>query len=631
MRRYGMLALAVTLALTATGATAGQQARRNGVVEAGLLQETGAIAVVARFARSAPARFPDGFEVRYRFVSVPAVYGLASPAALRALSRMEGLAHLGRDKGITFDLDTATVASRARDVWAPADPNEPVRVDGSTVDGAGIGIAIVDTGLDGTHPDFQVAGKVRGNYLVHPQGVVETPYSNGGHPHGTHVAGIAAGNGFASGGTFRGAAPGAALYAFGMGAASIAIPSIAFDWILQHGAQQDPPIRVVNNSWHCTKQQQCRTFNPDDIHIVLATRLVESGVTITWSAGNDGGDGFLANTNIESRNPTPGIISVANYDDDERGLRTRCVTGTSSRGAATAPETWPDVAAPGRTISSTWAFGPSTSPPHDTTVTRTPDGRNTYRQLTGTSMAAPHVAGIVALMLQARPTLSPAEIEYLIKSTATKLACTMRGRLPNPAAADAIDREPAEHPRADPSHPYDGANFIEGHGLVDARAAVEAAVAFAGIPSAPDTEPLPDAYQRIRIGMSTDRTLYVRGTGLSDAVPEQRVGAQAALSDTALSFTSDGSDGFAAGGVHVEAWIGTTAEYELTFLGRRTTVHADWAGLKIGVEKLSGTGSTVLVDAKKELRLVPAAAPVYRRWTFALETPVVFEVGDRVR
>lgn len=633
-RRVSALVICLLLATSAArGSEPANSTPEAAKVEPGLLGAATTTRVIARFGTAVPS-LPSGVKALYTFASVPAVYAAATPAALRALASLPSLAYLERDKPIAFDLDTATTASRAKSVWGPPSPQEPVTVGGRVVDGTGIGIAIVDTGLDGTHPDFQVPGKVRGNYIVSPAGVHDAPasYSDEASPHGTHVAGIAAGNGGASGGEFRGTAPGASLYSFAMGVSTLSMPSIAFDWILQHGASQDPPIRVLNNSWHCARDTICNRMNPDSIHIVLASKLAESGVTITWSAGNDGGDGTVANTNRESINPTPGIISVANYDDGDRGSRSNCVSSSSSRGAAVLPSTWPDIAAPGRNITSTWALGASTSPPQDLPNSRRPDGKNMYRQAGGTSMAAPHVAGIAALMLQAAPSLTPADIEYILKATASKPVCTMRGFKPSPDAAKPIDRDPAPFVRADPAHPFDGSRFFDGHGLIDAYAAVQAAMTFNGIPPKPALEPLPAVYEQIRIGVQRDRSFAIRGTdALSEQAPTDPAGARIALGDEPLSFTSPAIPGLETDGVEVGVWLGTDAEYYATYLGRPTTVHSTVTGLRVTVEQVGENDTVVLADTEALLRLAAPGAPIFRRWVFPLPEPVRFDAGDRLR
>lgn len=629
-KRVRTLLLTLVIAGSTLPGSAGAQRATDPRVGASVLEQPDSIEVIARFATAVP-HLPVGARLLYRFESIPAVHLIATPEAVRALVSRDDLVFIQRDAPVALDLDSATIASRAKNVWAPKAPAEPITVDGKIVDGSGVGIAVVDSGLDGLHPDFQVPGKVGGNFIVTEAGVQPAPYTATASAHGTHVAGIAAGNGAASDGLYRGAAPGATLYAFGMGVATVIRPAIAFDWILAHGAQQDPAIRVLNNSWHCTGTV-CESFNPDSIQNVLATRLTQEGVTITWASGNDGGDGSIANTAGESINPAPGIIGVANYDDSDRGARTGCLSSSSSRGAALVPSTWPDLAAPGRVVTSTWALGPTYAPPADTQNTRSPDGDNNYRQLSGTSMAAPHVAGIVALMLQARPSLTPAQIEYILKSTATKLTCTIHGFTPRADARDPVDRVALPYAKADPAHPYDGATFFDGHGLVDAIAAVEAGMSFDQIPPPPPVEALPEPYERIQVGVEVERTLYLRSQdGLSEEPPTEDIGARVLLGDAPVTFTSEPLDALNTSGLLLGLWFGTSAEYQATYLGRPTTVHSTMAGFQTKIERVDSSGAHVIVDQETRLQLTYAMAPVFREFVLPMDDAIAFEPGDRLR
>jgi hypothetical protein len=108
-----------------------------------------------------------------------------------------------------------------------------------------------------------------------------------------------------------------------------------------------------------------------------------------------------------AHDPTPGIIGVANYDGSGLIHREGDINPSSSEGFIDNQSTWPDVAAPGTSITSTATVGGA--------VTGLPNG---YATATGTSMATPHVAGIVALLLQAQPSLTPAQVESVLEKTA---------------------------------------------------------------------------------------------------------------------------------------------------------------------------------------------------------------------
>jgi serine protease AprX len=109
------------------------------------------------------------------------------------------------------------------------------------------------------------------------------------------------------------------------------------------------------------------------------------------------------------------VISVASYNDLETGTRDGEVSEFSSRGDATDVSTFPDVSAPGDTITSSCRI----YLPICTTGLDVVDGGN-YNTISGTSMAAPHIAGIVAQLFQDSPGATPAQVEAAIRSTAYK-------------------------------------------------------------------------------------------------------------------------------------------------------------------------------------------------------------------
>jgi subtilisin family serine protease len=137
-----------------------------------------------------------------------------------------------------------------------------------------------------------------------------------------------------------------------------------------------------------------------------------------WAAGNDGGDGSASMTNPPGQDPTGGILSVASYYDRDTGTRDGAVSEYSSRGAATDPSTWPDLSAPGEDITSACRlYLPICATGLDPRNGPGALDLGTFNTISGTSMAAPHIAGIVAQLFQADPGATPAEIEAALKST----------------------------------------------------------------------------------------------------------------------------------------------------------------------------------------------------------------------
>ncbi len=248
--------------------------------------------------------------------------------------------------------------------------------------------------------------------------------------HGTHVSGIAAGNPvtLSDGTEVSGAAPGARIVSISTGAVLFIIgANSALNWVLEHhrapcgpaiSAVECPPIKVVNNSYGPAGGG---VFDPNSATVKLQRELAEQGVVTVWAAGNDGGDGSESLTNTPGQDPAPGILSVASYFDRNGGVRDGEVSDYSSRGAADDPSTWPDISAPGQAITSACR-------PYLLICATGLDPRNgpglldigTYNTISGTSMAAPHITGIVAQLFQADPDATPAEIEDALKSTTHK-------------------------------------------------------------------------------------------------------------------------------------------------------------------------------------------------------------------
>jgi subtilisin family serine protease len=345
---------------------------------------------------------------------------------------------------------------------------------GAALDGTGISIAVIDSGIDPTHPAFAGGKVVRAlkstcldesntdtNCIKDmPTGVDTDTLSLGGH--GTHVSSIAAGRSvtLSDGTTVSGAAPGAKIVSLSTGAAVVIVSAdSSLNWVLEHHAKpcgdavpasQCPPIRVVNNSYG---PQGGGKFDPNSATVKLQRQLVKEGVVMVWAAGNDGGDGSKSLTNPPAQDPTGGIISVASYNDQGNGTRSGPVSTFSSRGVKNDPSTWPDISAPGQNIlGACRVYLPICS-----TGLKPQNGPGvldvgSYNVLSGTSMAAPQIVGVVALLFQADPAASPAEIEQVLKSTALRYS--------NGAPYQQVGRYQT--------------SFDKGAGLVDALAAAKA-------------------------------------------------------------------------------------------------------------------------------------------------------------
>jgi subtilisin family serine protease len=305
---------------------------------------------------------------------MPAVALAAAPAQIEVLNQEPDVERIWPDLRVHACLDVS-----ARLIGAPVVWNQ-----GYT--GAGIGVAVLDTGVDLEHPDF--AGRIAGMADFTAEGVVD---QNG---HGTHVAGIACGDGRAHNGAYTGVAPCAHLYVAKVldrhGAAYMSDVMAGMDWAVK----QD--VHVINLSLSGPP--------PGDGSDALSETcdlVVERGFVICVAAGNSGPE----SSTIGPPGCARQVITVGASTDDDTVLE------ASSRGPTSDGRPKPDVLFPGWGIVSCRAKDTSLGSPLDLE----------YTELSGTSMATPHAAGLAALLLEADPGLTPVEIKELMMATAVNL------------------------------------------------------------------------------------------------------------------------------------------------------------------------------------------------------------------
>src|SRR5689334_6479860 len=280
--------------------------------------------------------------------------------------------------------------------------------------------------------------------------------------HGMHVNGIVAGRDvtLSDGTKMHGAAPGSSLVSISTGAVLFIVGAdAALNWVLENhtapcgagvSAAKCPPIKVTSNSYGPTGGG---AFDPNSATVKLQRQLVKEGVVTVWANGNDGGDGSTSLSNPPGMDPTPGILSVASYFDQDTGTRDGTVSDFSSRGKAGDQSTYPDISAPGENITSSCRlYLPICSTGLDPRNGPGPLDIGTFNTISGTSMAAPHIAGIVAQLFQAKPSATPADIERALKVSAYKYA-------------DGAGYQ---------SGPLGTTSYDKGYGLVDVVAAVAA-------------------------------------------------------------------------------------------------------------------------------------------------------------
>ena len=381
------------------------------------------------------------------FRRLPMVMVNALPDQIRAIAALPAVRSVYAERTLSFfDAD-----SRARIGMPDVEADPALRAPGGLpLTGAGVTIAVLDTGVDGTHPDLPFGSKVIGNvrlngpggigagfrYPVPVEGVVNTDLVLG---HGTAVASVAAGTGAASAGAYKGVAPGASVLALSAGDLFIHSVLEGFDYLLDNRVRFD--IRIVNCSWGTAG-----FFDPAD-PVNVATRLLyDAGVTVVFAAGNHG----PAPDTLNPYAVAPWVIGVGSVD------RLGRLSRFSSRGIFEELLYRPTLVAPGEGIvaANPVALGGVNGivgvadPAGGATVA--PPYVLHYSAVSGTSFAAPHVAGVAALMLEAFPGLTPADLKRILQATASPILARERSE----AGAGRLEAWAALTQAADAARPF---------------------------------------------------------------------------------------------------------------------------------------------------------------------------------
>ncbi|MFI6605592.1 S8 family serine peptidase [Streptomyces sp. NPDC050507] len=276
------------------------------------------------------------------------------------------------DRKVHATLDVSVPLIGAPEVWK------------SGYRGDGVKVAVLDTGIDLNHPDL--AGRVADSKSFVPGQTVQD-----GRGHGTHVAGIVAGSGKASGGRYKGVAPGAELLVGkvldnrGSGDESTVIAGM--EWAAAQGAD------VISMSLGADTEE-----TTDPISEAVDALTDSSGALFVISAGNTG----PGRTTVTSPGIAGKALTVGATDDQDR------LADFSSRGPTIGGALKPEITAPGVNIVSARAAGTQLGPVVDTD----------YTAISGTSMAAPHVSGAAALLVQQHPGWGPQRLKDALVSSA---------------------------------------------------------------------------------------------------------------------------------------------------------------------------------------------------------------------
>ncbi|PKM47226.1 MAG: peptidase S8 [Firmicutes bacterium HGW-Firmicutes-8] len=332
---------------------------------------------------------------------------------LKEILSQSSVSQVSYDREVHTCLDVATPAVNAPPVWM------------NNIQGEGIGIAILDTGIY-PHPDLTSPQ----NRIIAFKDFIKgrsKPYDDNGH--GTHCAGDAVGNGFKSKGRYAGPAPKAnligikALNRTGSGLVSTLLAGI--QWCINNKDKYG--IRVLSMSLGGPATQSSR----NDPLCQAVRKAWKSGIVVCAAAGNDGPKaGTINSPGIE-----PKIITVGGLDDKGTiAVSDDTVAPFSSRGPTIDSLQKPDVVAPGANIIS--LRDPKSY--LDKTIPGSRVGR-WYMSLSGTSMATPVCAGVAALILNKSPSLTPDQVKTLLIKTCRNISLD-----PNAGGAGLVDAKLAD-------------------------------------------------------------------------------------------------------------------------------------------------------------------------------------------
>jgi subtilisin family serine protease len=355
-------------------------------------------------------------------------------AAVRQLAEQQGVSYLSLDRPMSA-LGWGHVAKTTgtADIENDEEVSSTGVVTTRKLDGKNIGIAILDSGIYAVHKAFLGRdGKSRVVYSKDftGEGRTDDPYG-----HGTHVAGLAAGNGQIADGMYAGVAPDAniinlrVLNSQGQGTTSGLLN--ALNWVLANRGVYN--IRVVNLSLGASAID---SYKNDPICRAVR-KLVDAGVVVASAAGNDGKDalGRKVYGQIHSPGDEPSAITVGATNTFGTDTRADDAVATySSRGPTRG--FWkdaagvkhydnlikPDLVAPGNKLVSAESASNQLvliNPSLAKHISAAPD--KDMMSLSGTSMSTPIVAGSAALLLQVNPKLTPNMIKALMMYTAQQL------------------------------------------------------------------------------------------------------------------------------------------------------------------------------------------------------------------
>lgn len=323
----------------------------------------------------------NGGQIKY---NLPIIEGVAAVIPYNKLPK------ISKNKKVSYILEDTKV-NQCMDIVTSSLGSKLANKSGYT--GENIGIAVIDTGVE---PHYDLTKK-KNRIIAFKDFVYDKnkPYDDNGH--GTHIAGIIAGNGYVNK-NYIGIAPKAniigikALNKDGSGLYSDVIASI--QWAVDNREKYN--IKIISLSIGSPADI---SYNKDPLAMACA-QAVNLGMLVVVSAGNDGPN----KKTINSPGITPQVITVGCINDkDTSNIGDDVVADFSSEGPTIDGYLKPDLVAPGVNIVSL------------------KNNKKEYISHSGTSMAAPVVSGIAALFYQKYPNSTPSEIKKLMMKSAVKL------------------------------------------------------------------------------------------------------------------------------------------------------------------------------------------------------------------
>ena len=353
-----------------------------------------------------------------RFRTLPMVTISATRDQLITISRLASVRSIYGNRTLTLTSEPEVRAITGVDrAWNDADIK--TRNSGLPVTGRNVTVAVLDTGIDSTHRDLvgrvtrnlkfadTLSASAGFNYPIASPNLPNTDLLQG---HGSFVAGIIGGSGAASNGKFSGVAPGANIVGLSAGELTLLYVLEGLDYLLTNRSELN--VRVLNCSFSANV-----VFDTNDPVNIATKMLTDNGVNVVFSAGNTGpGQHTLNPYSI-----APWVISVGATDSKGR------LASFSSRGDFASALFRPTLVAPGVGVVSvrgsgvvnvTGAQGIANGDLQRLNSSELPY----YTTASGTSFSAPQVAGTIALMLEANPSLTPADVRDILQATATPLA-----------------------------------------------------------------------------------------------------------------------------------------------------------------------------------------------------------------